>query len=73
MPAMARNISDMGPSTGGNFLSRMFGTSNKSSEKEKEKDGVEHGDVVEPHGVSSAFRRLAHSKSALFRTQAQAA
>ncbi|KAH9938693.1 uncharacterized protein B0H18DRAFT_1081256 [Fomitopsis serialis] len=73
LPAMARNVSDMGPSTGGNFLSRMFGTSNKSSDKEKEKDGAEHGDAVEPHGVSSAFRRLAHSKSALFRTQAQAA
>ena len=72
MPAMARGASDMGPSTGGSFLSRMFG-SNKGADKEKEKDGVDNGDSVEPHGVSSAFRRLAHSKSALFRTQAQAA
>ena len=73
MPAMARGASDMGPSTGGSFLSRMFGSSNKSADKDKEKEGVENGDAVEPHGVSSAFRRLAHSKSALFRTQAQAA
>ncbi|KAH9843771.1 uncharacterized protein C8Q71DRAFT_12942 [Rhodofomes roseus] len=73
MPAIGRNVSDMGPSTGGSFLSRMFGSSNKSSDKEKEKDGADNGDAVEPHGVSSAFRRLAHSKSALFRTQAQAA
>lgn len=71
MPVMARGASDMGPSAGGSFLSRMFGSSNKSADKEKE--SAENGDAVEPHGVSSAFRRLAHSKSALFRTQAQAA
>ena len=44
-----------------------------SKDKEKEKDGADNNDAAEPHGVSSAFRRLAHSKSTLFRTQAQAA
>lgn len=75
MPVMARGVSDMGPSNGGSFLSRMFGSSNKSADKEKEKESLDNhaSDAVEPHGVSSAFRRLAHSKSALFRTQAQAA
>ncbi|KAF9821014.1 hypothetical protein IEO21_00991 [Rhodonia placenta] len=71
MPVMPRNASDVGPSSGG-FLSRMFGTTNKGQEKEKDRDGADSVETTEPHGVSSAFRRLAHSKSALFRTQAQA-
>ncbi|CCM03977.1 uncharacterized protein FIBRA_06133 [Fibroporia radiculosa] len=74
MPSISRNASDMSAPSGG-FLSRMFGSTSKGQEKDKaEKEGSEVMEAtVEPHGVSSAFRRLAHSKSALFRTQAQAA
>lgn len=49
----------------GGFLSRMFG-SNKHQEKEKEATEAEG---LESHGSSSALRRLAHSKSTLFRGQ----
>lgn len=50
----------------GGFLSRMFG-SNKSHEKDKElADGSE---VLDSHGTSNALRRLANSKSTLFRGQ----
>lgn len=50
----------------GGFLSRMFG-SNKTQEKEK--DSSEVPEPLEAHGSSNALRRLAHSKSTLFRGQ----
>lgn len=53
-------------STGG-FLSRMFGSSNKIQTQAQDKDSVDAGDVPEAHGTSNALRRLAHSKSTLFR------
>lgn len=71
MPAIPRNASDVGGSSG-SFLSRMFGTTNKGQEKDKDRDSGDGAEPSEAHGVSSAFRRLAHSKSALFRSQHQA-
>ncbi|PCH41557.1 hypothetical protein WOLCODRAFT_137467 [Wolfiporia cocos MD-104 SS10] len=70
MPVLPRNVSDVGAASGG-FLSRMFGSTNKGHEKDRE--GAEGAETTETHGVGSAFRRLAHSKSALFRSQASQA
>lgn len=50
----------------GGFLSRMFG-SNKAQDKEKEAPHAP--DTLESHGTSNALRRLAQSKSTLFRGQ----
>lgn len=64
MPALPRNASV--PS--GGFLSRMWGAATKAQDKDREgADACEP--PTEPHGTSSAFRRLAHSKSALLRSQ----
>ena len=57
MPAIART------GASGGFLSRMWAAT--KGQNATEKDGMEQD------GPSSAFRRLAHSKSALFRTQQQ--
>lgn len=46
----------------GGFLSRMFGGAIKSQDKDDCSDG---------HGASGTFRRLAHSRSTLFRSQPQ--
>ncbi|TFK85061.1 hypothetical protein K466DRAFT_495452 [Polyporus arcularius HHB13444] len=57
MPAIARTAAS------GGFLSRMWAATKGQPATEK--------DCIELDGPSSAFRRLAHSKSALFRTQQQ--
>ncbi|KAH9853967.1 hypothetical protein C2E23DRAFT_102818 [Lenzites betulinus] len=54
MPSISR-------ATGGNFLTRMW-----AATKGPDREG---GGEVEAPATSSAFRRLAHSKSALFRSQ----
>ncbi|KAI0951898.1 hypothetical protein AcV7_007861 [Taiwanofungus camphoratus] len=69
MPAIARHASDA-PVSSGSFLSRMFGAG-RGQDKDKDKDSAENKDMSETHGATSAFRRLAHSKSALFRSQHQ--
>lgn len=55
-------------STGG-FLSRMFGSSNKIQAQAQDKDNMDES--TEVNGASSALRRLAHSKSTLFRGSQQ--
>jgi PHO85 cyclin-1 len=54
----------------GGFLSRMFG-SNKYQEKEKDGSGAEVQDGLDSQSGCNALRRLAHSKSTLFRGQQQ--
>ncbi|KAI0829292.1 hypothetical protein BC628DRAFT_1315401 [Trametes gibbosa] len=56
MPSISR-------ATGGNFLSRMW-----AATKGQDKEGGSEREMEGP-ATSSAFRRLAHSKSALFRSQ----
>ncbi|OBZ71984.1 PHO85 cyclin-1 [Grifola frondosa] len=67
MPAIARNATSVTTSSGG-FLSRMWGAATKGQDKDKDRDGADTAEPSETHGTSSAFRRLAHSKSALFRS-----
>ena len=55
-------------STGG-FLSRMFGSSNKIQAQAQERDNTD--EPLEANGASNALRRLAHSKSTLFRSSQQ--
>ena len=57
MPSVSRAV-------GGSFLSRMW-----AATKGQDRDGG--GEREEGQGPSSAFRRLAHSKSSLFRSQQQ--
>ncbi|RPD62080.1 hypothetical protein L226DRAFT_523398 [Lentinus tigrinus ALCF2SS1-7] len=57
MPTIARTAAS------GGFLSRMWAATKGQAATEK--------DSMEQDGPGSAFRRLAHSKSALFRTQQQ--
>ncbi|KAI0352743.1 hypothetical protein OH77DRAFT_1408402 [Trametes cingulata] len=59
MPSISR-------AAGGGFLSRMWA----ATKGQQERDGGAERDVEgQGQGPSSAFRRLAHSKSALFRSQ----
>ncbi|KAI8984957.1 hypothetical protein BD414DRAFT_417769 [Trametes punicea] len=57
MPSISR-------AAGGGFLSRMW-----AATKGQERDGCAEREEGQGQGPSSAFRRLAHSKSALFRSQ----
>ncbi|KAJ3524530.1 hypothetical protein NM688_g8543 [Phlebia brevispora] len=52
------------PASAGGFLSRMFGSSNKLQVQAQERDADE---AAEASGATNALRRLAHSKSTLFR------
>lgn len=72
LPSMSRKEGSSNSSSGG-FLSRMWGAATRSDKSEK-MDQLPVG-VVEmetPYGQgTSAFRRLTHSRSALFRAGAQ--
>lgn len=59
-----------GQAQSGGFLSRMFGSSNKLQvSQDKDLSIVDLSDSVDVQGTSSTLRRLAHSKSTLFRGQ----
>ncbi|CDO74176.1 hypothetical protein BN946_scf185043.g227 [Trametes cinnabarina] len=61
------SVPSISRATGGSFLSRMWAaTKGQDRDGNADADGQSHG-----QGPSSAFRRLAHSKSALFRSQQQ--
>ncbi|KAL7282004.1 hypothetical protein ACG7TL_003471 [Trametes sanguinea] len=65
--APSASVPSISRASGGSFLSRMW-----AATKGQDRDGCPDGDVQgQSQGPSSAFRRLAHSKSALFRNQQQ--
>ncbi|OCH84582.1 hypothetical protein OBBRIDRAFT_390539 [Obba rivulosa] len=63
MPALPRHATTIGHS--GGFLSRMWGAATKGHDKDK--DATHGGEPGETSGPGSTLRRLAHSKSAMFR------
>ena len=67
MPVMPRHASAQTVSAAsGGFLSRMWAAT-KGGDRDRDEHGEHGADTA--HGPASALRRLAHSKSALFRSQ----
>ncbi|KAI0772542.1 hypothetical protein BD413DRAFT_612679 [Trametes elegans] len=69
--ASSSTMSSVARVAGGNFLTRMWAaTKGQDREGCAERD-AEGQSLAQTQGPSSAFRRLAHSKSAMFRSQQQ--